>query len=101
MFPLIAQLRLTWRLIRDPRVAWHLKLIPLAAVIYVLSPFDIIPDFLIGIGQLDDIGIVWLAMQALERASPVDIVAEHREVLSGKRQDGDRITVTDYKIKRK
>ena len=37
-------------------------LIPSLAIIYILSPLDIIPDWLLGIGSLDDFGILALTL---------------------------------------
>src|SRR5690348_3710171 len=73
---IIEQVLLTWRLFRDPRVSlWH-KAIPVLAVAYVLSPLDLIPDFIIGLGQLDDLGIVLGAMRLFESVTPEYIVQE-------------------------
>ena len=47
--------RLILRLMLDRRVPIWSKLIIPGGIIYMLSPFDIIPDFLIGLGWLDDI----------------------------------------------
>jgi uncharacterized membrane protein YkvA (DUF1232 family) len=50
---------------RDPRIPfWAKAAIPAAAAAYVISPVDVIPDFLVGIGQLDDIGVILLAATA-------------------------------------
>ncbi|MBO3750221.1 DUF1232 domain-containing protein [Streptosporangiaceae bacterium NEAU-GS5] len=41
---------------------WMLAL----SVVYILSPIDVIPDFLLGIGIVDDFGVlVWLASTLL------------------------------------
>ena len=37
-------------------------LIPSLAIIYILSPLDIIPDWLLGIGSLDDFAILALTL---------------------------------------
>ena len=37
-----------------------------AALIYVVSPLDLVPDFLIGLGLLDDVAIVGWAMSRLK-----------------------------------
>lgn len=55
--------------------------IPLLVALYFLSPFDLIPDFLIGPGQLDDLGIVLLGMTLLIRLAPGNVVEEHRRAL--------------------
>ncbi len=73
----IEQVRLTWALLMDNRVPIVLKLIPVAALAYVISPIDLIPDFFLGLGQLDDIGIVMMAITAFNSMAPGDVVAEH------------------------
>lgn len=77
--------RLGWRLLRDPRVpSWPKLLVPALTVLYVLSPIDLLPDFLPVLGQLDDIGVIALALAMvamLVRWSPAPIVAEHAAAL--------------------
>lgn len=75
-------LRLAWRLYRDPRVPGLVKgIVPALAALYVVSPIDVIPDVILGIGQLDDLGVVSLALvmtvTALKRLAPREVVAEH------------------------
>ena len=41
-------------------------LFAVAALIYVVSPLDLVPDFLIGLGLLDDVAIVGWAMSRLK-----------------------------------
>ncbi len=70
--------RLCWSLIWDKRVAFYLKLIPLFAVVYFLSPYDLLPDFIIpGIGQVDDFLVVFIACRLFLRLVPADIAREH------------------------
>jgi uncharacterized membrane protein YkvA (DUF1232 family) len=81
---LFTQLRLIWRLMRDKRVNKFAKLIPIAAFIYLISPFDFIPAIALPvIGVLDDAAIVWLASSAFIALCPDDVVEEHRNALSG------------------
>lgn len=94
---LILRLRLSWRLLRDPRVPIAAKLIPLAAVVYILSPLDLIPDVFVLLGQLDDLGIAIAALRAFELAAPNDVVAEHRAALEGK--GAVTIEAGEYSIK--
>lgn len=75
-------LRLAFRLYRDPRVSSLLKwLIPIVAAIYVISPIDLIPDFLLGAGQIDDLGVLgialFMALNLIRRLAPKTIVTEH------------------------
>jgi len=53
------------RLRKDPRVPRRAKIAMLVAVVWVLSPIDLIPEFLPVIGPLDDIvAVVWLLRYA-------------------------------------
>ena len=55
-------LRLFIRLMADNRVPFWVKLVPVAAVIYIILPFDLRPDFIPILGQLDDILIAILLL---------------------------------------
>lgn len=50
------KLKATARELRDGarHAPWYVKLIVAAGVLYLLSPIDLIPDFIPVIGQLDD-----------------------------------------------
>jgi len=98
---LIDQVLLTWRLIRDPRVTLWSKAIPVLAVAYVLSPLDLIPDILIGLGQLDDLGILIGAMRLFEAVTPDYIVAEHRKEIARRNMPLEVINTTRYRIFRR
>jgi len=78
---LIDQFRLSWALLLDNRVPLALKIIPLGAVAYVVSPIDLIPDIFPLLGQLDDLGILMTALTVFNSMSPADIVAEHMDHL--------------------
>ena len=76
-------IRLLFRLISDQRVPLFPKLIVLGAVAYVLSPFDIVPDFLIPFfGYLEDLVIFILSLYLLVRMSPKEVVKEKVEEIS-------------------
>jgi len=70
-------LRLAWRLVRDPLVPVWTKLIPLATVAYIVLPVDIIPDVIIGLGQLDDLGIFILGIKLFVDLCPAETVRRH------------------------
>ncbi len=38
-----------------------------ATILYIISPIDLIPDYIIGLGQIDDIAILSLSLYFLER----------------------------------
>ena len=75
--------RLCWRLWRDRRVPKYLKGMVIVALLYVLSPIDLIPEFFVPfIGQLDDATLLLLASYLLIRWSPQEVVSEHRASIS-------------------
>jgi uncharacterized membrane protein YkvA (DUF1232 family) len=81
---LIQQARLAWRLFSDQRVPGWVKLIPVAGLLYLLSPIDLIPDLALpGLGELDDIALLMLALKLFVDLSPSGLVREHLETLSG------------------
>jgi uncharacterized membrane protein YkvA (DUF1232 family) len=69
--------KLLGRLVRDPRVSVRRKSFAAAALIYVVSPIDVIPDFVAGLGQLDDLVIVAVALNHLIAGAGRDVVEEH------------------------
>jgi uncharacterized membrane protein YkvA (DUF1232 family) len=63
---------------RDPRVPWDAKALAFCVVAYVLSPIDLIPDFIPVLGYGDDLIIVSLGSPAVAQLVPPEIMAEHR-----------------------
>ena len=78
----LARIRLTWRLLREPGVAILAKLLPLLAVLYVVFPLDFVPDLIPVLGQLDALGVIVLGMEAFVRLCPQDAVVFHRDAIS-------------------
>lgn len=77
------QVRLCWRLLGERRVAPWSKMVLVAAILYVALPFDLIPDVLVGPGQLDDLGLLVAAGWWFVRQCPDDVVAEHLREIDG------------------
>ena len=65
------------RLVMDPRVPRKSKLILGATVVYLVSPVDVVPDFVPGLGQLDDIVIALLALHSILNRVDEAVVVEH------------------------
>jgi uncharacterized membrane protein YkvA (DUF1232 family) len=78
----ILRARLVWRLMRDPRVLWLIKLIPFSSLIYLLFPTDIIIDVIPILGQLDDMGVILASLWLFVELCPSDIVKEHWDDLT-------------------
>lgn len=64
------------RLRRDPRVPRKAKIALVIAGLWVLSPIDLIPEFLPVIGPLDDVVVVALALRYAARSVPRDALFE-------------------------
>ncbi|HEX7588827.1 MAG TPA: DUF1232 domain-containing protein [Anaerolineae bacterium] len=79
---MLRTVRLVWRLLADSRVPIFPKLIILAAAIYVISPVDLIPDLILGLGQLDDLGVAMLAIGVFIQLCPPALVDEHRRAIA-------------------
>lgn len=64
------------RLARDPRVPRRRKLLLFALAGYLALPFDLVPDFIPVVGQLDDAIIVALLLRHLVRAGGEPLLRE-------------------------
>jgi uncharacterized membrane protein YkvA (DUF1232 family) len=64
------------RLRADPRVPRRAKVAVAFAGLWVLSPIDLIPEFLPVIGPLDDVVVVALALHYAARQVPRDVLSE-------------------------
>ncbi|HVO42693.1 MAG TPA: DUF1232 domain-containing protein [Aggregatilineales bacterium] len=79
----IEQMRLSWRLFRDPRVSLWAKTIPVLTVVYLVSPVDWVVNLIPVLGQLEDIAVLGLGMMIFIKVSPPEVVNEHLLALRG------------------
>ncbi len=76
------QLKLLWRLMKDNRVNFLLKLLPVGALIYLVSPVDLIPGAVLPVvGALDDAAVLWLGFTLFVSLCPEEVVREHTNAL--------------------
>ena len=73
------------RLIKDPRVSASPKLIVVGILAYVILPTDLIPDFLVGLGQMDDLAVILGGLKLFLRLCPAEVVQEHLKAISAGR----------------
>jgi uncharacterized membrane protein YkvA (DUF1232 family) len=78
----VREARLTWYLLTDRRVSSWLKMIPLATLLYILSPIDLLFDPILGLGQLDDLAALIVGVKLFIEMCPREIVKEHRAKMS-------------------
>jgi len=69
--------KLLGRLLKDARVPTAEKALFVAAIIYVISPLDLIPDFFPFIGQVDDLYVVALTLLRLVNRTDASVVRQH------------------------
>ena len=70
-------IKLLWRLMRDPRVPARSKATLFVLAGYLISPIDLIPDVIPGIGQLDDLFIAAFALDQILNRVPEEVVLDH------------------------
>jgi uncharacterized membrane protein YkvA (DUF1232 family) len=76
------ELELYQRVLKDSRTPRLAKIFLGLAIGYLLLPFDLIPDFIPVLGQLDDVlivpGLFYLALRLI----PKTLIDEHRKQMS-------------------
>jgi uncharacterized membrane protein YkvA (DUF1232 family) len=80
---IINQVRLVWRLLTDRNVPIWAKVIPPLALLYLISPIDLLPDPVLGLGQLDDLAVILLGLKLFVEMCPSGVVQRHRDELIG------------------
>jgi uncharacterized membrane protein YkvA (DUF1232 family) len=68
---------LVFRLMRDRRVPARPKAVLVLLAAYLASPVDLIPDFLPGIGHVDDLILAAFALDQILNRIPDQYVREH------------------------
>ncbi|HEX2165596.1 MAG TPA: YkvA family protein [Longimicrobiales bacterium] len=70
-------LKLVFRLVRDPRVPGIHKALFGAVAVYMLTPADLIPDFLGVLGWVDDLFLLGLALSRLMASAGPNALLRH------------------------
>ncbi|MCB0163248.1 MAG: DUF1232 domain-containing protein [Anaerolineae bacterium] len=78
---LLKQLRLVWLLFTDSRIGLLAKSVVPLSLLYTISPVDFIPDVILGLGQLDDFGVILLGMTLFIKLCPPHIVEQYSRML--------------------
>ncbi|SUZ72883.1 uncharacterized protein METZ01_LOCUS25737 [marine metagenome] len=89
--------RLVWRLTFDKRVSIFLRAVVPIALLYVISPYDILRDRIPIVGRFDDLIILGLALLFLTKLAPPNVVDEHMDRVpeSNRPEDKDPEKVVD------
>ena len=74
---------------RDPRTPWYAKVFAALIVGYVFSPIDPIPNFIPGVGLLDEMVVVPISVLIAAKMIPREVIEEAqnkaREMAEGER----------------
>ena len=63
-------------LLADRRVPWCAKAVSGCALLYLVSPIQLIPNFIPVLGQLDDLVVLYLGMKLIRKLTPLDVLQE-------------------------
>ena len=87
VFALPDVLKLLWNVIRDKRVSMVVRGGLIAIGAYLAMPFDVVPDWLPLLGQVDDVVVLTVGVRTLLRQVPEHVIREHwggeRRILEG------------------
>lgn len=72
-----AYLRLLVGLISDRRVSRVDRLLVIAAIAYIVSPFDLVPDLVPFLGQVDDVFLLMTALQRMVERAGGRVLRDH------------------------
>ncbi len=75
------KLLLMKRISQDPRLPKRVKFIPGLIAAYLLSPIDLVPDFIPVLGYLDDLVVAGFLLWLFFRLVPGELTAHHRTIL--------------------
>jgi uncharacterized membrane protein YkvA (DUF1232 family) len=60
----------------DKRTPWYAKAIVILTLAYIISPIDLIPDFMPVIGLLDEVLLIPIAYSVVMKLIPVEVKAD-------------------------
>jgi len=69
--------KLSWRVVRDDRIPMWIRGGLVGTAAYLVLPFDVIPDWIPVLGQLDDLLVMSIGVRMLLRRVPEDVLREH------------------------
>lgn len=96
---LLRQLKLVWALFQDNRVSLMTKSVLPLSLLYLVSPIDFVPDVFLGLGQLDDLGVIMLGLSLFVKLCPPELVEYYRHKLEFGDDTLDSETIdTTYRV---
>ena len=94
LFRLISSIRLIWKLLTDSRVPFWIRIALPLALLYVISPIDILPDFIPVMGRVDDIIAIVASIMILLKLAPKKVVNQYKKddktIIDGEYREEDQ-----------
>lgn len=88
----VLRIKLIGKLMADNRVSFFLKLLPVAALAYLVSPVDLAPGVVFPvIGVLDDAAVLWIGSTLFVELCPPTVVKEHMGELQNNLDDSGEV----------
>ncbi len=87
------QIIILWHAFWHPATPLYLKVLMLSVVAYVISPIDLLPDFLVGLGIVDDVLLVAIAMNWIVKKLPREIFSKQQKPSPQSKFDEDGSTI--------
>ena len=95
---LLRDVRVAWKLLWDRRVPIWIKGIPLLSAIYLVWPIDLLADPLLGLGQLDDIAVIWLGIKAFVLLGERYLSGGGLGDADGRKMSNDQVVDATYRV---
>ena len=76
-----------WRAFQHPETPFHLKAAMVFVVAYLVSPIDLIPDFIPFVGWVDDFILVPLMVSLIVKLLPIEVTGTRVRVTPRRRFD--------------
>lgn len=73
--------KLVFELLMDDTVMWLYKAVCALAIIYLISPTDIIPDTFFPYGYIEDLIVAYVLMKAFFDNCPLETINQHKDKL--------------------
>jgi uncharacterized membrane protein YkvA (DUF1232 family) len=72
-----SKIALLWAMFRDPAVPLHARAVLPVLALYLAVPFDLVPDFIPLLGQLDDLLVIAAGLGLFLMLTPEHLIEEH------------------------
>ena len=99
---LLRTAQLAWKLLMDPQVSPLVKLVPLATLLYIISPVDFIPEAIFGpLGLTDDLVLLLFGVRGFIALCPPAVVEWYRQQIGGnppRNQGGGETIEGSYRV---